>query len=137
MSLLIWNPALQVNIKDIDEQHKEMLELANVFYQKLYIKAPENEILESLHEFSDYTISHFRFEENLFKKYPIANNETHTKEHEIFITDLTKLNARVKNNDLVVSVELIEFLRNAIINHIFVTDREMARYILKIESNPN
>jgi hemerythrin-like metal-binding protein len=130
MSLLLWTPRIQVNIEEIDDQHKKLFELANIFYNKLYTSSPDVEILESINELTIFSINHFKIEEKLLAKYNIPNSDKHKKEHSDFINELAKLNSKIIKNDLLISVDLIDFLRNSIINHIFTIDREMACYII-------
>jgi hemerythrin-like metal-binding protein len=128
MPILNWTPSLSVNVEVIDTQHKKMFELANIFYRELYDGADKTVLIEKLKELVEYSIFHFKTEEDLLQKANHPSLETHAKEHEQFVEELTALNSRILAGDLVISVEIISFLRNAIINHIFVSDKEMGKH---------
>lgn len=131
MSILRWSPSLNLNIEVIDIQHQRMFELANVFYRGLYDGADQAVLIEKLKELIDYSITHFETEEELLIKANHPDLINHAKEHKQFIEELTALNARILAGDMVISVEVINFLRNSIINHIFVSDKEMAKHFNK------
>ena len=69
------------------------------------------------------------------EQYNDPNRGKHFREHSDFVNELARLNSLVISEELVISVELIEFLRNSIINHIFITDKEMACYIITHENS--
>jgi hemerythrin-like metal-binding protein len=132
MSILIWTPQLKVNIEEIDIQHQKLLDLANIFYKNLYNHAASQEINDSFNELMDYTVFHFKYEENTMREKRDPNIDKHIKEHADFINDLNNIGKAANAGKVKVSVELIEFLRNGIINHIFTTDKEMANYLIKL-----
>jgi hemerythrin len=138
MSLLYWTPPLLIQIDELDNQHRKIFELANIFYNNIYQNTSEKEQIESLIELTSYAAFHFGEEERIMELTKDPNRDRHKKEHNEFINDLTKIKNSLSNGNLTLSVSLIEFLRNSIINHIFVTDREMAGHIIKsgFEYNP-
>jgi hemerythrin-like metal-binding protein len=129
MPILAWTPSLSVNVEIIDKQHQKLFELANLFYDELYKGANQNCLVERLKELIDYTCFHFRTEENLLEEINYPNLTNHANEHKQFIEELNALNSSVQSGKLTISVETINFLRNSIINHIFVSDKEMTRYM--------
>lgn len=131
MPILNWTPSLSVNIEIIDTQHQRMFELGNIFYRELYDGAEQTVLVEKLKELVEYSIMHFKTEEDLLKKANHPGLENHAKEHEQFIEELSVLNSRIMEGDLVISVEIISFLRNSIINHIFVSDKDMGKHFNK------
>lgn len=131
MSILRWSPSFNVNIEIIDTQHQRMFELANIFYGELYNGASQEVLNEKLKELVDYSITHFETEEEMLLKANHPDLLNHAREHKQFIGELNALSAKVMAGDLVISAEIINFLRNSIINHIFVSDREMAKYFNK------
>jgi len=67
MSHWKWEPSFSVGIDAIDNQHKQIIQYINELnvafsYNKMYII---EEVLESL---TNYTKSHFTFEEKLMKE---------------------------------------------------------------------
>ena len=129
MPILIWLPSLNVNIDIIDKQHQKLFELANVFYNELYKGADQDLLIEKHQELVDYTVFHFQTEEDLMLQFNQPDKEIHAKEHAQFVKELNTLKSRILSGRLVISVEIINFLRNSIINHIFTSDKELAKYM--------
>jgi hemerythrin-like metal-binding protein len=129
MSILIWTPSLSVNINSIDNQHQKLFELANAFYNELYKAADQVRLIEKLKELTDYTIFHFQTEENLLLQFNYPDTTSHKKEHSEFVNELATLKSQILSNELVISVGVINLLRNSIINHIFVADKDLVKYV--------
>jgi hemerythrin-like metal-binding domain len=130
MAILIWNPSLNVNIDIIDTQHKKLFELANDFYSELYKGADKACLLVKIDELISYSNFHFQTEENLLVHSNYSGLPSHASEHKQFLDELTALKSRVISENMVISVEIINFLRNSIIDHIFVSDRNMAKFMV-------
>jgi len=131
MSLLLWLPQLQVNIDEIDQQHRQLFEFANTFYNKLYKGQNETGLQESLTNLIQFSATHFKYEEDLRESNNDPKKEWHTREHTDFINQMNRINTTLQAGELRISVELIEYLRSAIINHIFTTDKDMANFIIQ------
>jgi len=134
MSILIWSESLRVNFEAIDSQHQKLFDLANAFYIELYNGAEKPILAEKLKDLTDYAILHFKMEEDLLFQYNHPDATIHAREHAEFVDELTRLNSRMEYEGLVISVGVINFLRNSIINHIFVSDKNMAKYFVATDS---
>ena len=63
-----WKENFSVNIKNIDDQHRELFRIGNSLYNIISIKDGidrYDEIMKELYEMKDYAIYHFDYEEKL------------------------------------------------------------------------
>lgn len=130
---LRWKNSFSCNIKEIDEQHKKMLEIAS----KLNILEPicskrnfEDEIFEVFNEIKAYTSYHFNFEEKLMQKYGYKDYAKHCLEHKVFTEAIMKLGENNKDfRDPEMVRNIINIINGWITNHILEVDMQYKDYL--------
>lgn len=127
MALITWSNELSVNIETIDQQHQKLINMINEFYDEITKKSNKELIAELIHKMKAYATEHFRAEEKLFKELDYDDVEDHIKQHEHFIKKVENLEQRYKNGKLILSIEITEFLKNWLVNHIQKIDIEYAK----------
>lgn len=121
VKIIQWEEGFSVGVKEIDEQHKELVAILDDLYNAM-LKAKGKEILEvTLQRLTDYTAKHFAMEERLFKKYNYPEARAHKAEHDAMLRKLTKFKKEHKRGELV-GVDLMNFLKDWFINHLQTTD---------------
>ena len=130
MGLISWGDEYSVNVKAIDSQHKNLIDIINKLHfslQKGESKLVLGEIFLDLKEYAD---KHFKYEEHLLEKYDISSKESHAKEHNELLDKVYELNNDfVEQNNYLIGVEVIMFLKNWLINHIQGTDYKSAELL--------
>lgn len=79
-----WNDDLNTGIKEIDEQHKEIINAVNDLYQALEKNKNKYAIVELIKNLDFYTTFHFDTEEKYMKMYNFGNYEEHKRAHGFF-----------------------------------------------------
>ncbi len=94
--MFLWKKEFELGIDSIDEQHKKLLEIGNRINDLLcsHDDGDDNydEIYTVIEELKDYTVYHFKTEENLFIKYKYPEYSIHKKEHDDFIAYVESVN---------------------------------------------
>lgn len=131
MAAINWTENLSVNIDSIDDQHKELIHLINDFYDKILEKDKQSNLIHLIDGLKSYTLYHFNKEEYLMKKlnYPYFNE--HKKEHDYFVQNVNVFMDRVQSSKLIISIEITNFLKQWLINHISVTDKKYSDFFVK------
>jgi hemerythrin-like metal-binding protein len=125
---LIWNDDLILGVPEIDEEHKQLVDLINIFLDALS-RNKEKEVLSLTFEnLLEYTCIHFRNEEALFDKRGYPEAEAHKLEHERLTDKVRELNREKK---YVFSDSIADFLKSWIANHILEQDKAFAYYLNK------
>ena len=128
MPLLPWSNELSVGITSIDEQHKQLISLINELNKALQ-DGKANQVLNGIFdELLSYTVKHFGYEEKLFAQYNYENTETHKEEHKKLISQVKKLKSKMMEGDFMISIEVLAFLKDWLINHIMKTDKAYDSY---------
>ncbi|MEK9161417.1 MAG: hemerythrin domain-containing protein, partial [Patescibacteria group bacterium] len=72
-----WNSDYSVNVKEIDDQHKVILEFINSLNDKVFNGVAESFIGKNLREMEEYVERHFVMEEKYFTQFNYAGAEDH------------------------------------------------------------
>ncbi|MFO7831548.1 MAG: bacteriohemerythrin [Desulfuromonadaceae bacterium] len=133
-----WNDKISIGIQEIDEQHKQLVELINRLYDAMVQGEDRQQTAnEILNELMQYTIVHFAVEESLFRIFDYPEYEAHRAQHQELREQVIDINTRAQGGERMITPELLFFLRKWITNHIMVEDRAYAPFLLEkgIEKN--
>jgi len=125
--LMEWSPALQVGHSEIDRQHRKLIEIANRLNSAMHSGHGRDVSGGILQELVDYTVNHFGFEENLMHTHGYVNRESHLEEHRKLIQSVTDFKQQFDSGKASISIELMGFIRDWLVNHILKVDRALAR----------
>ncbi|MCF7866199.1 bacteriohemerythrin [Candidatus Woesearchaeota archaeon] len=123
MDLIEWKKEYSVNVKEIDEQHKKLIKIINKLNESINNGTAEDILAQILFEMEDYTIYHFRFEEQKFKEYEYEQNKIHRAQHKFFENTLKTYKKEYALGNKLVINETLEFLKNWLLNHIQGSDK--------------
>ncbi len=128
-TLVSWSHGLSVNIREIDEQHKKLVQLLNDLYAAM--KAGKGEAVQArlLEELVNYTIHHFENEERYLTKYGYPEFRQHKQEHEALKAKVADFAGKLRQGKVAVSSEILTFLKNWVVNHIKKTDKRYSSFL--------
>ncbi len=126
MTLIQWNEEMSVNNEEIDAQHKKLIFILNNL-QIAVAERQNREVLSKIIEaLVDYTQYHFSTEEKYFHLLEPKLAEKHKKEHDNFVEKIKDFQEGYQNKRMLLSLDILEFLRDWLINHILGTDKKCA-----------
>jgi hemerythrin len=128
MEYIRWTPQFSVGIGNIDKQHQSLFKALNDFYNGLKEKKSKEALELLLNELKEYTIYHFSSEENLLKRYNYPAFASHKAAHDYFVNTVDDYIKRLQSGKLILSIEVTEFLKNWLENHILKVDKEYAAF---------
>jgi hemerythrin len=128
MPELNWSPAISVNVKVIDDQHKKLFEILNRALLKKERGANRDEMIDVLRELVDYSDYHFRTEDNymLDNNYPLFQN--HRREHGQYLRKLGALIETYEKAEAGLADDISTFLEKWLLAHVSESDLRYARY---------
>lgn len=124
MAFINWNSKFSVQIKEIDDQHKVLVNLLNELYDSMESKDSEKVIGRIIGELVEYTAFHFRTEETYFDNFNYKETVDHKQKHRSLIKKLFVIKSDFESGKISVSNDLLEFLKQWLFEHILVTDKE-------------
>lgn len=132
MKELIWDKSLSVEVDEIDEDHRRLVELFNILNRALEEGEPRDYIAAVLEELIACTVWHFRHEERLMLKYRYDGLAEHKEEHDALIESARELQQKFLQEDRSLSAGEIEFLEHWLTGHIFGADMKMGAYLSEV-----
>jgi hemerythrin len=129
MSLFAWSDKYSLHIGQIDEQHKKLVGMLNELFDAM--KAGKgNDVLDNvLSQLIAYTKSHFATEERLMKAHGYPDHQAHKAEHDELTKQVVEFQQRFQARSTGLSMELMAFLKNWLINHIQGSDKHYAPFL--------
>jgi hemerythrin len=125
-----WKDEYSVGIESIDEQHKKLISLINMFQTSVDYSTGEEFERECLAAVVDYTKTHFVYEEGLMSKYGYPDFEAHKAQHQEMISKVNDLLASYEDHPESAMKEALDFLKHWLIRHINGTDKQYSEFLL-------
>ena len=128
MAFINWSDELSVGVPSIDEEHKKLIGLINDFYRDIYEKSPREKIVETVRGLKDYTAYHFGTEEGHMSRLAYPSYKPHKTEHDLFVKTVNDFQRKLDDGKFVVTVEITNFIKDWIKNHILGTDKKYSGF---------
>ena len=135
--MFYWKQEFELGIPSIDEQHKRLLDIGNRINELLTNHDDTDDNYDEIHtviqELKDYTVYHFKTEEDLFLKYGYPEYKEHKREHDDFIAYIESVNLEaIDENQKQFLKGLLMKLVQWVFKHIITTDFMYKDYLLKL-----
>ncbi|NLT95057.1 MAG: hemerythrin family protein [Clostridia bacterium] len=128
--MIRWKDEYGIGVPEIDQQHQKLFEicgrafdlLKNEFYLDKYDK-----ILDILEELKQYTIYHFKSEEEYMKKIGYKKLLSQKVAHDDFVEKINKIDLKAidEKQDAAI-LDILEFIVKWIENHILKEDKQIS-----------
>ena len=129
MKDITWDKSLSVQIDEIDDDHRKLIDLFNLLNHALDEGDRPDYIEAVLEELISCTVWHFRHEERLMLKYGYDGLEAHRTEHQELINSARDLQKKFLQDGKSLNSEQIAFLEHWLTGHILGADMEMSSYL--------
>ena len=131
MAFINWDSLYSVGVKLIDSQHQKLFSLINNFYDATTGISKENlaPIDSALQDLFSYVDFHFKTEEKYFEEFSYEKTQEHKKQHKFYEDKIKDLNEKYQKEkkDEEISEEIISFIKDWILNHIKISDKEYGK----------
>lgn len=133
MSTFEWSPLFETGLEKVDEQHRHLVSLVNQLDQDIDSASAAN-IDRMLGELAEYTVYHFRCEEEIMAAAGVAEAHArhHKNTHQGFVAQVTEWLTRRQQGEAISLRQLLDFLANWLIFHILGDDRALGRQVQAI-----
>jgi hemerythrin len=131
MPLMQWTDTLSVGVNEIDTQHKNLVCYLNDLHFAMS-QGKGKEILQSLLvRLVAYTQVHFAAEEKYMKQWNYPGYVYHKGEHDAFVKKVAEFKAKFEAGQTALSIEILNFLKEWVGNHIQGTDKKYCPFFNK------
>ncbi len=129
MALIEWQPRFSVSIPAIDEQHKKLISLINKLHDAMLAGKGSEVQKQILDELIGYTQNHFDSEEAFLRSVQFPGFPEHRLNHEKLTREVILFRKNLEKGNAILSIDLMEFLRNWLQNHILSEDLQYAAWV--------
>lgn len=129
MPLFIWSDEYSVNIKEMDQQHKQLVGLINFLYEARNKKGERGDICIVLDELVDYTKVHFSNEEKLMRKHKFPEYDAHKSMHGNLVQQVSNMQKNCVNGNKNTFTDIAILLNDWLAEHIMIEDKKYSIYV--------
>lgn len=127
--MFTWDDKYSVSIKEMDDHHKKLVALINDLHNAMKAGKSKEVMAEILNKLIDYTGFHFAAEEKYFKLYNYPDAEAHKAQHQQFVAKVSNFKTDFTVGKVMLSMEVMDFLKNWLIQHISQTDKKYGPFL--------
>jgi hemerythrin len=129
MQPIQWNEQFKIDVQEIDEQHKVLLDIFN----QIVISVKKNNEWQATSTIVDSLIHHayrhFATEERYMIKHQYPDLPSHIDKHLDFIKKVTTITREVNEKGPEKQKEMVAFLAKWYYDHVLVVDKKYSQYL--------
>lgn len=130
MALIPWNDKYSVGISSIDTQHKKLVDLTNQLHDAMSTGKAKDSIPAILTDLVAYTKQHFSYEEKIMDTNKYPGYVKQQMEHAALTKQVVKFKEDMLAGKISLSIEVMNFLKGWLINHISGSDKLYTQFLL-------
>jgi len=124
-----WKDEYSVGIRSIDGQHQNLFRLAGELHSAMAGGQGKAAIFKTLGRLVQYTEVHFAQEERLMRLHDYPDLAAHKAQHDALARQVRQFQADFEAGRVLVTIQLLQFLKNWLENHIKGSDQKYAPYL--------
>ncbi len=126
-SWLTFSSAHLVGVQEIDDQHRQLVQMVNGINKSIVKKIEASQIESAFQELLDYTRLHFATEQRLMLKHGYTDSTTHQHEHQLLLHKLGDLATQTdQGNDLLI----LQTIKDWLMIHIEHADKPLGAFLV-------
>jgi hemerythrin-like metal-binding protein len=129
MALMAWNNKFSVGVKMLDEQHSGLFETLNELHGAMLKGQAQSLTGPLLRKLVDYTRRHFAAEEAMLVTTQYPGLAAHRVKHHDLTKQVVEYVTRFEKGEVTLNLQLMNFLRDWLTNHIQKVDKEYAPWL--------
>jgi hemerythrin len=128
--MFAWNDAYCIGVPEIDAQHRRLYSLAAELHTAMNSGKGKNVLGGVLQNLINYTKSHFAAEEKLMQRCGYPDLAAHRAKHDEMTQKVLQLQHDFQAGNIMLSIEVMEYLNNWLRQHIGGTDRQYVPFVI-------
>lgn len=123
MAIIEWREEYSVGIQEIDEEHKQLVNLINQLNEAIVLGSKPEKVESVFSQLIDYTRIHFAVEEALMRIVHYKGYDAHKEIHDDITKQVIAFKEKFYSGRYQTASELMNFLINWLFNHINQVDK--------------
>lgn len=121
-----WQAKYSVGIPQIDTQHQGLIKLINDLHTAMAAGQGKETAGKILDELVRYTEVHFNYEEGMLRQKGYSQLTAHQATHKKLTGQVVELREKYRSGKLTLCMEVMQFLKNWLADHIMGHDHQYA-----------
>ena len=126
---LEWSDKLNVGIEQIDEQHRELVDILNEMYESVYDNHELSVVCELGERLIQCAILHFEAEDKLLLRHNYPVYQEHCIKHAELTREIQALIDGLRQGETSATMTVMHFLRDWLSVHIIHEDKKVGAYL--------
>ena len=119
-----WKDEYNTGVTLMDQQHRRLVDLINQLFQCMKDGGDRMILADVVDELVNYTVTHFRAEEDVMRKHNYPDLEAHQQIHKNFVDKVGVYANKLKSGERLPPADIYNFLKDWLISHIEKQDRD-------------
>lgn len=130
MPLMTWSDKMSVGVEVLDNDHKKLVDMVNRLFDGIQAGQGKEAVGQILDGLIAYTVEHFKREEDFFAQTGYPGSAEHKAIHADLCKQVVDIQQKYKSGaTAALSLEVMNFLKNWLVNHIQGADRKYGPYL--------
>jgi hemerythrin len=130
-----WFDGLSIGNANVDQDHKKLIKIYNDLVDLVTFQKSRESFAIILSQMTDYSLLHFRKEEEYMKAFSYPGLKGHRQHHMDYIYKVSMFNLELSRFNTTDPNDVILFLEKWWVNHILEKDIAFEKYKVAINSN--
>ena len=131
MEPITWNDDFKVGVEQLDEQHRQLIQILNRLISKPQATTGSETISELLNDMMNYSKTHFETEENFLRQCNYPHLDEQIAQHRAFRKKNVDFCTATMQKDKTVPKEILHYLHDWWMNHILKSDMKYKPFLNK------
>lgn len=128
MEKILWDEGFSVGVRDLDNQHKQIVMMVNTLIEMSDTKVNSEIISDTLTKMTQYAIDHFRTEEQYMLEYGYPEYSLQRKQHQEFKRKTVDFCMETLVHKTTIPTEIFTYLKSWWTNHILKEDMKYKKF---------
>lgn len=129
MPAIVWNDTYSVRIKQLDQQHQQLVKLVNELDEAMRSGKGKDVLAKTLSTLIDYTKTHFVTEERLLQTFGYPEFMAHKVEHDRLTEKVLQLQQQIAKSQIGLTIPIMTFLCDWLRTHILGSDMKYGSFL--------
>lgn len=129
MKKIEWDASLNLGVKQIDDQHKRLIQLANNIIAAVHSGEAQDVMDSFFNELREYTVFHFRDEERFMEEVGYPERGRHHAMHNALKQRVKHFQRDLYEQKNISCEDVLQFMKGWLVDHILGQDMKIAKHI--------
>jgi hemerythrin-like metal-binding protein len=122
-----WLPECSVGVKEIDEQHKQLISIMNTLFNSIDDLVGEKTLKDIINQIVAYAQYHFATEEKYFDLFNYEHTEEHKASHKKLLAHVSNFLSLPHKSIKQASLDLLDYLQDWMNEHLLYEDKKYTK----------